>query len=271
LRARQGLQAKKNKVLRQIGQCRGLVVALSGGVDSAVLLALSLEALGPDQVVAVTGRSVSLPGSDLIDAQEIARQLGARHEVLNTDEISLPAYRSNRGDRCFHCRTELFRVLLAFAATRDPTASLAYGAIADDLGDVRPGMRAAERVGVLAPLLDAAMTKEDVRSLARAFRLSVRDKPAGACLASRIPVGTPVTPARLDQVGLAERALRDLGFEQFRVRHHGDVARIESDASGECILRDPVQRATAVRAVRAAGFRYVALDLEGYRTGSMNL
>jgi len=263
------LAAKRLAAIGRMRRCDGVLVALSGGVDSAVLLALAIEALGREAVLAVTGASESLSAGDLEDACRVARQLGARHEVLKTSELERSGYRANAGDRCYHCRAELFETLQKLAGSRG-IPFIVYGAITDDLGDFRPGMRAAGEAGVLAPLLDAGMSKEDVRALARQAGLVVRDKPAGACLASRIPVGEPVTAEALLQVGRAEDALRELGFHQFRVRHHGEIARIELDPAGLARMADSRLRARLSQAVRAAGFRFVAVDLDGYRTGSLN-
>jgi len=245
------------------------IVALSGGVDSAVLLQLAVEGLGAEEVLAVTGASAAVAPAEVEDARAIAAQIGCSHEILETGEMELPGYRANRGDRCFHCRGELFSGLTRLARERGYDG-VAYGAIRDDTGDFRPGMRAAESHGIIAPLLDAGLSKEDVRSIARASGLAVRDKPAEACLSSRIPVGTPVTRERLAQVARAEAALRSCGFGQLRVRHHGEVARLELDAAGLLDLQSASLRREVVAAVRAAGFRFVALDLEGYRTGSLN-
>lgn len=264
-----GLLLKTESVLRSLRQRARLVVALSGGVDSAVLLYLALRALGRDDVLAVTGRSESLAENDLEDAMAIARHLGSAHEIVATRELEREGYRANAGDRCFHCRTELFEILLEIARTKGYEA-IAYGAIVDDLGDHRPGMRAAAGLGILAPLVDAGMSKDDVREVARDAGLPVKEKPANACLSSRIPVGTAVTPERLAQVEKAEAALRDLGLTQFRVRHHGEIARIELDPEGERLLGDPSVRRRVVTGVRSAGFRFVALDLEGFRSGSLN-
>ncbi len=247
-----------------------VVVAFSGGVDSSVLLALAIEALGRDRVVAVTGDSRSLPAGELGETRRIATALGAHHEVVPTREMERPAYVANGGDRCYHCRSELFDVLTDLAKKRG-MARIVYGAIADDLGDDRPGMRAAEDRGVVAPLLEAGLTKIEVRRLATKFELDVDTKPAAACLSSRIPVGTLVTETRLAEIDQAERALRDLGFVQLRVRHHGEIARIELDEAGLERIHDPELRKAAVAQVRLAGFRYVVLDLEGYRSGSLNV
>ncbi len=255
---------KAESVRESLRRAGPLVVALSGGVDSAVLLRLAAEALGPDSVLAVTGVSESLGTEDLADARSVAAWLGVRHETLETREMEQEGYRRNAGDRCYFCRSELFGRL------RDKASALgfravAYGAIPEDLGEVRPGMKAASELGVIAPLLDAGLTKPEIRALAYDAALPVRDKPAAACLSSRIPEGTEVTSERLRAVRLAESGLRGLGFRQVRVRYHGEIARIETDPEGEARLRDPDVRREAVARVREAGFRYVVLDLEGYR------
>lgn len=267
---REPLTVKREIAIRRLRECGSVVVALSGGVDSAVLLALAVEALGRDRVLAATGLSPTLPSSDLQDAREVASALGCRHEVVETRELELPAYKANAGDRCLHCRTELFRVLEGLASSRGMNA-IVYGAIVDDTTDYRPGMRAAARRGIVAPLLDAGLHKPEIRALAAGAGLTVRDKPAAACLASRIPAGTEVTAERLAQVERAEAVLRRLGFGLFRVRHHGEVARLELDPAGARRLRDSRIRSEVVAGVRDAGFRFVTADLEGYRTGSLNL
>jgi uncharacterized protein len=263
------LERKRSTAVERLREAGGVVVALSGGVDSAVLLLLALEALGRDRVLAVSGRSDSLADADLEDAFEVARQLGARHRVVETREIDRPGYRANRGDRCFHCREELFEILRS-VADREGLPAVAYGAIRDDLGDHRPGMEAASRAGALAPLLEAGFTKEDVRAEARRAGLAVRDKPAAACLSSRLPAGTEVTPERLRQVERAEAAVRALGFESFRVRYHGEIGRIELDEAGLSRLADPDLRRDLGEAVRKAGFRYAAVELRPFRSGSLS-
>lgn len=261
------IERKKSKALASIRAHEGIVVALSGGVDSAVLLALAAQALGPARVLAVTGVSASLAAPELEDAARIADALGVRHEAVATRELERPGYAANLGDRCYHCRTELFETL-ARIARREGLGAVAYGAIADDLGDDRPGMTAATERGILAPLLDAGFAKDDVRALAAALGLHVQDKPASPCLSSRIPAGSPVTAEKLAQIDRAESALKGLGLRRFRVRHHDEIARLEVDDQGLEALDDPHLRAEAVRRVKAAGFRFVALDLEGFRSGS---
>jgi len=263
-----GLVDKKRNAIALLRKNRSVLVALSGGVDSAALLAIACEALGSENILAVTGRSGAVTEDEIEDARKVARALTVRHEIVDTLEIERVEYRANSGDRCFHCRSELFDVLSKIAAERGYEA-VAYGAIVDDLGDYRPGMDAARQRGVLAPLLDANIGKNDVRELANEYKLHVHEKPASACLASRIPIGTEVTPERLGQVGRAEAALRNLGFRQFRVRHHGEVARIEFGEGEADRLVDPGLRAETVRAVTTAGFRFVAVDLELYRAGRL--
>lgn len=263
------LDSIRSLVIDRIRGFGSLLVALSGGVDSAVLLALGREALGPENVLAVTASSGSLPRRDLDDARRVAEHVGVEHLVVKTGELGVTAYRANNGDRCFYCRNELFRVLKNVARDRG-IDEIAYGAIKDDVGDFRPGMKAAAVWGIRAPLLDAGMDKESVRRLARAAGLPVDSKPAAACLASRIPSGMEVTEGRLQSVESAEEALRELGFGQVRVRHHGQVARIELEPADLAKLADPVIRARVVQAVKKVGFRFCTLDLEGYRTGSLN-
>jgi uncharacterized protein len=263
------INGKKQHAISLLRKHRGVLVALSGGVDSAVLLAIACEAVGPGSVLAVTGRSAAVTGQEVDDARAVAATLGARHQVVETHEIESASYRANTGDRCFQCRTELFAVL-ARTASAEGIAAIAYGAIVDDLGDDRPGMAAAKQLGILAPLLDAGIGKNDVRELAFDFNLHIHDKPASPCLASRIPIGVEVTAEKLDQVGRAEAALRELGFRIFRVRHHGEVARLELGEGESDRLADASVRAEVVAAVRQAGFRFVSLDLADYRSGSLN-
>jgi uncharacterized protein len=244
-----------------------VAVAFSGGVDSAVVLRACLEHLGAARVVAVTGRSASLKPKELEDAAALAASLGARHEVVDTDELADPAYVANAPDRCFHCKTELYGTVAA-VARRLGVASVADGLNADDRLDERPGARAAADAGVRSPLREAGLGKEDVRRLARAWGLPVWDKPAEPCLSSRIPFGTPVTVERLDRVRAAEAVLASLGFRVHRVRHHESVARVELPAADlDRALRPEVRRAL-VDGIKAAGYAFVALDLDGFRSGS---
>ena len=257
------LEAKRR---RAEGMLRGrgrVVIALSGGVDSAALLVLAREALGAGSVLAATGCSDAVTPEDLADAAAVAAHLGVEHAIVRTREIERAGYRANAGRRCFHCRTELFEILKKLARDRGFSA-VAYGAIVDDLGDDRPGMEAAADLGILAPLVDAGIGKDEARAIVRSAGVGVHAKPASPCLASRIPAGTEVTPERLDQVRRAEAGLRELGFVVFRVRHHGEIARIELGDGESRRLDDRGVRDEVVRRIRAAGYRYAALDLAGY-------
>ncbi len=258
------------RVLKLLEESGPTVVALSGGVDSSVLTALAAQAIGAQNVLAVTTVSPAVPASERRAAGQVAGFVGVAHLEVETHELSRPEYRRNSGDRCYHCRIEMFETLWSIARRRGYD-TLAYGAIVDDIGDDRPGMAAADGLGVRAPLLEAGLNKRDVRTIANNLKLPVADKPAAACLASRIPVGTTVTPERLARVERAEEALARLGLVQFRVRHHGEVARLELDAHGERLLRDPSGRQRIVDAVRDAGFRFVTVDLEGYRAGGLTV
>ncbi len=252
----------------QLAALPGAVVAFSAGVDSTALLHACCEALG-ERVVAVTADSPSLPRAELDEARALARGIGARHVVLATDELARPGYRANAGDRCYHCKKELF---VSVAERRDEIAPVGwvvvYGAIVDDLGDHRPGQRAAQEHGVVAPLVAAGFYKDDVRRYARGASLSVAEKPSFACLSSRVPYGTEIDRKMLSQIERAEAVLRARGFAQFRVRHHGELARVE-------VAQEELERAFAAREaigrdLQACGYAFVALDVFGYRTGSMN-
>jgi uncharacterized protein len=259
-----GRLERAREIVRSLGS---VLVAYSGGVDSTLLLRLAIDELGRERAVAVLASSPAYPEEEQEAARDLARSLGARLREVETREVDLDAYRRNLPDRCFHCKEELFETLEPVRSELR-LAHLAYGATADDAGDHRPGHASAVRRGVRFPLLEAGMGKSEIRAAARRLGLPNWDKPSFACLSSRIPHGTEVTPAALRQVGAAEAALKALGFRQVRVRHHGDVARIEVEA-------DEMERLLALReqvtaGVREAGYAFAALDLEGYSTGNLN-
>jgi pyridinium-3,5-biscarboxylic acid mononucleotide sulfurtransferase len=242
------------------------IVAMSGGVDSVLLAKVAFDSLG-ELALAVTADSPSLPRRELRQAGELARQIGIRHELVKTDEINDPRYAANPLDRCYFCKDETFHVIDTLAEQLG-YRWVCYGENIDDQGDHRPGATAAQEHHVRAPLKEAGLHKQEIRTLARHFDLPVWDKPASACLASRFPYGSPITLEKLSQVEAAEDVLLELGFRQFRVRHHGDVARIEVEPGD--MLRLLELSAPVVERLRKIGFTHVAMDLSGYRRGSMN-
>lgn len=248
-----------------LAQYPSLVVAFSGGADSALLAYAATAVLGRDAVLCATAASPSLAPEDLAETRALAREWGLRYTVVETDEVDRAEYRVNDLNRCFFCKSALMDVLAPLAISLDATVAL--GVNLDDLGEHRPGQQAARDGGAVFPLLDAGLSKPDVRALSRALGLRTWDKPANACLASRVPQGTPVTIRLLDQVARAESVLRGLGFSQVRVRHHGEIARLELDPSE--FLDAVAARATIVEALRATGYRYVTLDLDGFSSGNL--
>jgi uncharacterized protein len=245
-----------------------LVVAYSGGVDSAYLAYAASRALGR-QALAVTADSPSYPERHRSMALAIARDFALQHEVIRTDELDRPEYRANATDRCYFCKHELYTKLTALARSRG-FAAVADGSNADDRGDYRPGRRAAREFGVVSPLDEAGLSKADIRALSHAAGLPTWDEPASACLSSRIPYFSEVTNAKLRQIESAEAALRALGFRVLRVRHHDDIARIELGRDEMARALDPLVSAAIDRELRALGYKFVTLDLKGYRLGSLN-
>lgn len=243
-----------------------VIVAFSGGADSALLAWVAHDELGPERAEAITAVSPSLAGFEADDCATIAAEWGLRWATVATDEMANAAYRSNDADRCFHCKDALMDALAPLADERGATVVL--GVNVDDLGDHRPGQQAAAGRGAVFPFVDAGLTKDEVRTISRTLGLRTWDKPAAACLASRLPYGTPVSIDVLASVELAETGLRALGFRSLRVRHYRDTARLEVPVDE--LARVLEQRGAVVDAVKAAGYRYVTLDLEGLRSGNLN-
>jgi pyridinium-3,5-biscarboxylic acid mononucleotide sulfurtransferase len=252
--------------LKDLGR---VVVAFSGGADSALVLAMSQKVLGNENVLAVTAESESLAERELLGAQKVAAELGVEHLILRTHEMDSPEYRANPINRCYHCKSELYSRLQAIAEKRNIT-HMVNGINQDDLGDHRPGIIAAREFGVLSPLSQAGFNKNDVRELSRQLGLTTSEKPAMPCLSSRVPYGEPISPEKLAMIEQAEDLLLSLGFTQLRVRHHGEIARIEllKEEMPE-FLADAIAE-TVQQRFKQIGFKYVTLDLEGFRSGRLN-
>ncbi len=262
------LAAKASALDERLRAAGSVLVAFSGGVDSSYLALAAHRALG-DRALSVTAVSPSYPAHHRAMAETVVAEFGLAHRFVETREMESDAYRRNAPDRCYHCKSELFDVL---GRLRDALrfGAVAYGVNTDDTGDFRPGHRAAREAGVLSPFLDVSLGKEEIRALSRESGLPTADLPASACLSSRLPYGTEVTPERLRQVEEGEARLRGLGFRQVRVRHHGDLARVEVDRAELPFALDPEVARAIAAALKPLGFRYVSLDLEGYRLGSLN-
>ncbi len=261
------LQEKYAQLQQQLKEMGGCVIAYSGGVDSSFLFAVAVQLLG-DRALGVTATSATYPERELREAESLARQLGGRQRTIVSEELDIPGFADNPTNRCYYCKAELFGKLRQIAAA-EGLPYLLDGSNADDRSDFRPGRQAAAELQVRSPLDEVGLTKNEIRELSRMLQLPTAEKPSFACLSSRFPYGTTITREKLSQVGRAEDALRDLGLQQLRVRHHDTIARVELGPD-EFLRAVGALRAEVIRVVKSVGYAYVALDLEGYRTGSMN-
>ncbi|WP_277995756.1 ATP-dependent sacrificial sulfur transferase LarE [Neomoorella thermoacetica] len=261
------LTAKLEQLKKNLTELESILVAYSGGVDSSLLL--KVASTTPVKVLAVTAASPTYPQAEIEAATRLARELGVQHMVINTNEMDNPEFCANPPERCYHCKKELFATLQELAREHGLKA-IVDGANADDRSDFRPGSQAAREYGVKSPLQEAGLTKDDIRQLARHLGLPNWDKPSMACLSSRIPYGQAITAEKLKQVAAAEDYLRQFGIKEIRVRHHGTIARIEVNPSAFALLIDSKVRANLVNYFHTLGFTYITMDLEGFRSGSMN-
>lgn len=261
------LQEKYERLKEILLEMERVVVAFSGGVDSTFLLKVALDCLGSENVLAVTADSETYPSSELIEARNIARELGARHEVIETSELAIPGYAENTQNRCYFCKKSLFEHLVPIMQDQG-YHNIVFGLIADDLSEHRPGTKAAREMGVRGPLQEADLYKEEIRTLSRELGLITWDKPSFACLSSRIAYGETITQEKLTKIDKSEHYLQSLGIRQVRVRTHGDIARIEVEAKDMPTLLEKQEE--IVRVIQGYGYTYVTMDLLGYQSGSMN-
>jgi len=264
------LDEKYERMQQILSDLGSVAVAFSAGVDSTFVLKVAIDTLGPKNVVAVTGRSDSLARAEFEEACKLADAVGAEHVILDTDEFENPDYTANPADRCYHCKTALYTRLKGFIAERGIKA-IVNGNNADDLDDFRPGLQAADEHRVRSPVAEAGLTKNDIRELSKRLGLPTHDKPASPCLASRVPYGEQITPEKLHMIEMAEAFLREeMDVRECRVRHHGNLARIEVPPVFIKTLAEPENAARIDRHFRSLGYTYVTLDLRGFRSGSLN-
>ncbi len=261
--------SKTDKLKAIIRERPKALVAFSGGVDSTLLLKVCRDILGPENVVAVTGISQTYTAEEKRTAGRVAREFGVRQVLIETDELTCAAFAANPADRCYHCKRELFGRIAELAKALG-IDSIYDASNVDDLSDYRPGRRATEELGVVSPLVRAGFTKKDVRAFSKRLGLASWDKPANPCLASRIPYGTPITQETLDRIGAGEKYIRGLGFPVVRLRHHGDLARVEVPAGDFARLLKPAAARKVAAKLRSLGYLWTAIDVEGYRMGSLN-
>ena len=262
------LQDKLHRMHALLRNMNSVVVAFSGGIDSTLVLKVAHDALGA-QAIGVTAVSPTFPDIELEASRRVAAEIGARHIMLPTDQLQIEDFVRNDASRCYHCKTDLYQLLERLQHDLQ-LGAVVDGTNVDDLGDDRPGLVAARERGVRSPMVEAGLTKTEVRTLAKEFGLSNWDKPAAACLSSRIPRGTAITREKLSRVERAEATLFREGFRQFRVRDHGDIARLELDDDGLAVLQDSTRRNGITQKLKDVGFRFVTVDLEGYQRGSVN-
>lgn len=263
------IRTKYKKLIEILESLSSVAVGFSGGVDSTFLLATSKEALGAENVLGVIGRSPTYPKREYKTAIGLAEKIGVPYEIVDTNEIANPKFTINPPNRCYVCKNTLFKIAWKVAIGKN-IENLLEGSNADDSEDFRPGMKAARDLGVRAPLLEAGLTKNEIRALSKEMGLSTWNKPAMACLSSRIPYGETINEEILDRIEQSENTLKDMGIEQVRVRDHGNIARIEVPQKDVAALTTPETRERIVQALKQAGYTYVCVDLEGYRTGAMN-